>query len=84
MERLDKILNLHPKIQKKLALFELKKELEKDFGKLNLDIESKNLVIKTQNGSTLQELSFKKRDILRKFKEIAPFFEIKEIKIKRA
>jgi hypothetical protein len=84
MEKLGKILNLNPKIQKNLVIFNLKKELEKRFGKLNFDFRNQTLNIYVKDGATLEELSFKKEEILKKLKETLPSLPIKDIKVKRA
>jgi len=84
MEKLGKILNLNSRLKEKLAVFNLKKDLEKKFGELKIDLQNQKLVIQVKNGPTLEELSFKKREILKKLKEIFPALPIKDIKIKRA
>jgi len=84
MEKLGKILNLNPKIQKNLVIFNLKKELEKRFGKLNFDFRNQTLNIYVKDGATLEELFFKKEEILKKLKKTLPSLPIKDIKVKRA
>jgi hypothetical protein len=84
MEKLGKILNLNPKIQKNLVIFNLKKKLEKRFGKLNFDFRNQTLNIYVKDGATLEELSFEKEEILKKLKKTLPSLPIKDIKVKRA
>jgi hypothetical protein len=83
MEKLGKILNLNPKIQKNLVIFNLKKELEERFGKLNFDFRNQTLNIYVKDGATLEELSFEKEEILKKLKKTLPSLSIKDIKVKR-